>query len=158
MSKHVAPLITNGSVLTVHMTTSEFEKLAKSYVKKEIEKSPLPVAIYMKDTLEIQSEIAVFTATIPMTMHFKPIVTEEGNIRLKHTKMNVGALKIPPETTLKLMQKSVHFPSWIAVRPKQQEMFIDLSLIQFVKDARVKAKKFDLANDRIEFEVIVPTK
>lgn len=158
IEKRLAQPETEGSTLTVQTTTAEFEKLAKKYMHAELEKSLFPVVISMKDDIQIQSEIAVFTTKIPLTMHFEPIVDTVGNIELKHTKMNVGALKLPTETTLKLMSNSIDFPSWVQVIPNEAEIYVDLSSLKIANESRVKAKKIDLANNQIILEVIVPTK
>lgn len=147
-----------GSVLVVQTTTKEFEALAKTYLQDEIENSPLPIVLTIEDDIQIQSEVAVFYSKIPITMHFEPIVDEDGNIRLKQTKVNVGKLNIPPETTLKLMNDSIDFPSWIQVMPNDAEIFVDLSRLKIASGSRVQAKELDLPNDRILLEIIVPTK
>lgn len=148
----------NGGVLTVQTTTEEFEAIAKKYLKDEMKNASLPVELTVEDDIQIESEVAVFYTNIPITMHFEPIIDEDGNIHLKQTKMNVGRLNIPPETTLKLMRDSIEFPSWIVVRPNEAELFVDLSRLKIASGSRVRAKKLDLANNQIQLEIIVPTK
>lgn len=148
----------NGTVLNVSITKAELEEMAKSYLQDKMEKSALPVELSVQDDIQINSEIAVFTARIPITMHFEPVVKEDGNILLEQTKMNVGSLKIPTETTLKLLRKSVHLPSWIEIIPNDAQIFVDLSRVKLPRDSQAKAKEFDLKNDRILLEVTVPKK
>lgn len=149
---------TNGTVLQVSVTKAEVEELTNAYLQDKMEESTLPIALSIQDDIQIDSEIAVFTARIPITLHFKPIVKDDGNVLLQHTKMNVGSLKIPTETTLKLMRKSIRLPSWIEIIPNDAEIFVDLSRVKLPRNSHLKAKELDLANDKILLEVTVPAK
>ena len=106
--------------------------------------------------IQLRSTLTAFYTEVPISMNFEPIVDDKGNIILKQTRMNVGLLKIPPETTMKIMRDSVEFPSWITVHPNDAEIYIDLSRINIASGSRVRAKELDLPNDKILLEIIVP--
>ncbi|MFJ8235338.1 YpmS family protein [Ureibacillus sp. NPDC094379] len=146
----------SSSVLLVETTAKDFEKIAMKYLDKELNSSPLPVEFVVNEQIELYSELIVFGVSVPIQMNFDPIVNEDGNIRLKQTAVNVGKLNIPPTTVLKLMDDAIAFPSWITVRPNDEEIFVDLSNLQISSNSTVKAKEIDLANDHILLEVIVP--
>lgn len=149
---------TNGSVLTVGMTPNDFEKLAKKYLSKELNNSSFPIDIVVNDQIELNSEMIAFGVSVPVSMKFEPVVSEEGNIHLKQTEVNVGKLNIPQTTVLKLMRDAVEFPQWIIIRPNNKEIFVDLSNLKVGSNSKVRAKNIDLKNDRIILEVTVPNK
>ena len=70
--------------------------------------------------------------------------------------MEIGQLNIPPSTVLKILKDSVKLPSWMVVRPKEEELFIDLSAIPVSGNLQVRAKTFNLAHDEIILEIIIP--
>ncbi|WP_107942792.1 MULTISPECIES: YpmS family protein [Metasolibacillus] len=145
-----------GHVLTVQTTAKEFEAIAKKYMGKgPLEKSPVPVEIEVNEQVQLFSELIVFGITVPISMDFEPIVSD-GNIRLKQTEVNVGKLNIPPSTVLKLMKDAIEFPSWMIVRPNEEEIYVDLSRINIASGSRVRAKEIDLKNDKILLEIIIP--
>lgn len=145
-----------GHVLTVQTTAKEFEGIAKKYMGKgPLEKSPVPVEIEVNEQVQLFSELIVFGITVPISMDFEPIVSD-GNIRLKQTEVNVGKLNIPPSTVLKLMKDAIEFPSWMIVRPNEEEIYVDLSRINIASGSRVRAKEIDLKNDKILLEIIIP--
>jgi len=72
--------------------------------------------------------------------------------------VEVGNLNIPPTTVLKLLGDTVDLPGWMIVRPKEEELFVDLSRLPVSGDVKVKAKKVDLKNDDIELEILIPRK
>lgn len=143
------------SVLSVEITTEDFEKIAMTYLEKELDNDSLPVEILINETIELKSELTVFGVTVPFSMEFDPIVNEQGNIHLKQTSVNIAKLNIPPITVLKLMSEAVQFPPWLVIRPNEEELFVDLSNLKLVSGAKVKAKEIDLKNDRILLEVII---
>ena len=77
-------------------------------------------------------------------MHFDPIVREDGNLILKQSSVEIGKSNIPPSTVLKILKDSVKLPPWMIVRPKEEELFIDLIGIADFRDLRVRAKEFNL--------------
>ncbi|RKQ18376.1 YpmS family protein [Ureibacillus endophyticus] len=146
------------SILLVETTADDFEKLAMKYLADSLNKSALPVDFVIGENIVLESELTVFGVTVPFSMEFDPIVNEDGNIRMKQTSMNVGKLNIPPITVLKLLSDSVEFPSWVIVRPNEEEIFVDLSRLRLYSGSKVRAKEIDLKNDRILLEIIVPNK
>lgn len=147
---------TKGSVLLVETTAEDFEKIAMNYLSKELNNSSIPVDMTVSEQIELKSEMTAFGVTVPIAMKFDPIVNEDGNIHLKQTEVNVGRLNIPPSMVLKLMSESVSFPTWMVIRPEQEEIFVDLSNLAIASGSKVRAKEIDLANNRILLEVIVP--
>lgn len=144
------------SVLLVEATADDIEKIAMRYIQKELENSPLPIDIVVDKSIQLKSELTAFGVTVPFSMEFDPLVTEEGNIQLKQKSVNVGRINLEPITVLKLMDDSVSFPEWIVVRPNEEEIYVDLSDIKVMSGAQVRAKEIDLSNNRILLEVIVP--
>lgn len=142
--------------LTVSATKEDFEGIANTFLRRAMKNEPLPVTIEVKDDIMLISELTVFSYTLPVTMHFNPNVLEDGNILLKQSSLELGQLNLPPSTVLKVLRDSVKLPEWMLVRPKEEEIFIDLSDLQISGDIQVKAKEFNLAEDEILLEIIIP--
>ncbi|MBE1554735.1 YpmS family protein [Sporosarcina limicola] len=147
---------TAENVLTVRATKEDFEEIANTYIRKAVKGEPLPVIMKITDDVILSSEMTVFSQTLPVIMHFDPIVQEDGNLILKQSSMEIGRLNIPPSTVLKVLRDSVKLPPWMIVRPKEEELFIDLSKIPVSGNLQVKAKAFNLAKDEIILEIIIP--
>ncbi|ARD46946.1 YpmS family protein [Sporosarcina sp. P33] len=144
-----------GYTLALNTTKKNFEGIANTYIRKAV-KGSLPVELEMRDDVLLTSELTVFSYTLPLAMHFDPIVREDGNLILKQSSMELGDLNIPPSTVLKLLKNSVELPSWMIVRPKEEEIFIDLEDLPISGDVQVKAKEVNLAQDEIILEVLIP--
>ncbi|QBK25997.1 YpmS family protein [Ureibacillus thermophilus] len=144
------------SVLSVETTAEDFEKLAIKYIKQELSSSEIPIDIQVNDSVQLSSEIVAFGYNIPVSMKFNPVVNEQGNIHLVQREVNVGSLNIPPSMVLKLMNQAVQFPNWVTIRPDEKEIFVDLSKLTLPSGAKVKARDIDLANNRIQLEIVIP--
>lgn len=143
-------------ILTVKTTKEDFEGIANTYIRKAIKDEPLPVIMRVREDVILLSEMTVFSYTLPVVMHFDPIVQEDGNLILKQSSLEIGQLNIPPSTVLKILKESVNLPPWMIVRPKEEEVFIDLSAISVSGNMQVKMKSFNLEKDEIVLEIIIP--
>nr|WP_218624822.1 YpmS family protein [Sporosarcina sp. E16_3] len=146
----------SNNVLTVSVTKENLESIANTYVRKMTKGGPLPLTIKVDGDVALFSELTVFSFTYPVIMHFDPVVREDGNLILKQSSMEIGLLNIQPSTVLKILKDSVKFPPWLIVRPKEEEFFIDLSEISVSGNLKVRAKTFNLADDEIILEIIIP--
>lgn len=144
-----------ANVLTVRTTKKDFEGIANTYIREAMKGEKLPVQMKVKDDVILYSELTVFSFRLPVVMHFDPIVRKDGNLILKQSSMELGQLNIPPSTVLKVLRDSVKLPSWMIVRPKEEELFIDLSKVPVAKDVSVRAKTFNLEKDEILLEVSI---
>lgn len=145
-----------GHALLVSASKEGFEGIANTFLQRAMEKEPLPVTIAIEDDIILASELTVFSYSVPVTMHFNPVVQEDGNLLLKQSSLELGALNLPPSTVLKVLRDSVELPEWMVVRAKEEEIFIDLSDLPISGDIQVKAKEFNLEKDEILLEITIP--
>ena len=142
--------------LTVNATKKDFEGIANTYIRKALKKEPIPVTMEVADDIILLSELTVFSYTLPVIMHFDPIVRDDGNLTLKQSKVEIGTLTIQPSSVLKILKDSVDLPPWMVVRPKEEELFIDLRALPISADLEVRAKEFNLDKDEIILEIAIP--
>jgi uncharacterized protein YpmS len=145
-----------GNILLLRATKADFEGIANTYIRKAVKIEPLPIKMEIGDDIILVSELTVFSITLPVIMHFDPIVLEDGNLILKQSSMEIGNQTFPPSVVLNVLKETVKLPPWMIVRPKEEELFIDLSAISVSGNLRVKAKEFNLKKDEIILEIIVP--
>ena len=150
--------VQSANHLTVKATKEDFEGIANTYIQKAIDKEPLPVKLEVAEDITLTSELTVFSYTVPVIMHFDPIVLDDGNLMLKQSTVEIGNLNLPPATILKVLKDSIELPSWMIVRPKEEEVFIDLNALPISGDLKVKAKEFNLDKDEIILEITIPQK
>ncbi|MCW1929151.1 YpmS family protein [Bhargavaea beijingensis] len=144
--------------LTVTATREDLEGIANTYIRQAINNDRIPVTLEFEDDVLLVSELTVFAVQLPVMMHFDPVVLDDGNLSLKQKSVEVGNLTIPPSTILKLLGDTVGLPGWMIVRPKEEELFIDLSRLPVSGGIQVRAKEINLPQDEIELEILIPRK
>lgn len=150
--------ISTGSVLTVKTTKKDFEDIANLYIRDAMKNQPLPVIMSVQEQILLTTELTIFSIKLPVIMKFDPVVETDGNLRLVQTEVEIGKLELPPESVLKLLKDSVDLPSWMIVRPDEEDVYIDLSNIPMKSNVEVRAKEFNLKQDEITLEIVVPNK
>lgn len=150
-----------GSHLQVQTTGDDFENLANQLISNSMKGSNIPVKMYVDDYVTLSGTLPVFDMDLPIVMKFEPSIVD-GNLLLKQKTIEVGMLDIPPETALKLLKDSVELPSWMVVQPKEEQIYINLTEMNIpLSDnlkGRVQAKEFNLAENRIILDVVIPKK
>ncbi|WP_075617769.1 YpmS family protein [Paenisporosarcina indica] len=147
-----------GNVLTLKTTKVDFEGIANTYMREAMEGQPMPVTINVEDQILISTEMTIFSFKLPVIMKFEPFVEPNGNLRLVQTEVEVGRQEILPEVVLMLLKDSVSLPEWMIVRPQENDVYIDLSRIPMKSNVEVRAKEFNLKQDEIILEILIPSK
>lgn len=147
-----------GHVLTVKTTKEDFEGIANSYIRDAVKGQPLPVTLSVENQILLSTELTIFSIKLPVIMKFDPVVEPDGNLKLVQTGVEVGNLGIQPEVVLNLLKDSVDLPEWMIVRPEEEDVYIDLSRIPMQSNVEVRAKEFNLEQDEITLEILVPNK
>ncbi|SDN06913.1 Uncharacterized protein YpmS [Psychrobacillus sp. OK028] len=145
-----------GNVLTVNATKEDFQAIANTYLKKAIGGKPLPLQLSVEDQIILSTEFQAFSINLPVRMIFEPYVEENGNIRLEQSSVEIGKLPLDPEQILKLLRDSVELPEWMVVNPAEEEVLIQLTDIPMTSGVHVRAKEFNLAEDIITLEIVIP--
>ncbi len=150
-----------GSHLQVVTTADDFENLANQLISNSMKGSKIPVKMYVDDQVTLSGTLPVFDMDLPIVMTFDPTIVD-GNLLLKQKTIEVGMLDIPPATALKLLKDSVELPTWMVVQPKEEQIYINLTEINIPLgdnlEGRVQAKEFNLDENRIILDVVIPKK
>ena len=149
----------NGSHLKVETTPKEFEHMANQLIANSMKTSKIPVQMYVNHEVTLQSTLTVFEMELPIVMTFEPSI-EKGNLLLKQKTVEVGMLDIPPNSALKLLKDSVDLPKWMIIQPDKEQIYLNLTEMDIPigenLKARVEAKEFNLKENRIILDVVIP--
>ncbi len=151
----------NGSHLKVETTPKEFEHMANQLIANSMNTSKIPVQMFVDKEVTLRSTLTVFEMELPIVMTFEPSI-EKGNLLLKQKTVEVGMLDIPPNSALKLLKDSVDLPKWMHIQPNEEQIYLNLTEMDIPigenLKARVEAKEFNLQENRIILDVVIPNK
>ncbi|WP_146551895.1 YpmS family protein [Rummeliibacillus sp. SL167] len=157
-----ASKLPEGSHLQVQTTSDDFENIANRLISSSMKGSKIPVKMYInEEDVILSGTLPVFDMDLPIVMTFEPTI-EEGNLLLKQKTVEVGMLDIPPATALKLLKDSVDLPSWMVIQPKEEQIYLNLTEMDIPLsdglEGNVQAKEFNLKENRIILDVVIPKK
>lgn len=90
---------------------------------------------------------------VPLYIYFEPYTTENGAVQLKVTSFSAGTLPLPEGEVLKYLSKSYDWPEFVTVDSQSSLITIDLTKIKNSENIYLKAKRIDLKNDVISFDI-----
>lgn len=90
---------------------------------------------------------------IPLYVYFEPSVLKNGDVQLEVTSVSAGTLSLPKKEVLSYIATAYHIPKFLAIKPKKSEIILSLKDITLSNGLYAKATEFDLANDRISFDL-----
>ncbi|WP_240338374.1 YpmS family protein [Peribacillus alkalitolerans] len=132
--------------------------LINSYLKKEGLTGPINYHIFLKEDVEFYGSLPAFGKEIQLKMTFEPESLDNGDLILKQKTMELGQVSLPVGYIMNFIQKKYKTPPWVTIDPKDEQIYVALQKIKLKSDAKVKVKEFDLNEDRITFDLLIPTK
>lgn len=144
-----------GNTVMVATTKADFEDIANSFIRQEMEDQPLPVVLSVEDDVRLSTSLPVFSANLPVLLRFEPLVQPDGNLLLEQKSVEIGNLNLPPEQALKLLRDSVELPAFMEVMPAEEEILLKLTEIPVGSGLTVRAAAFDLEEDNIQLNVTI---
>lgn len=90
---------------------------------------------------------------IPLYVYFEPSVLENGDIKLAVTSVSAGTLSLPTKEVLSYIATAYHIPNFLNIQPKSSAIVLSLKDITLSNGLYAKATEFNLANDRISFDL-----
>lgn len=90
---------------------------------------------------------------IPLYVYFEPYVLKNGNVQLEVTSVSAGTLTLPKKEVLTYITNAYDIPKFLEIKPKKSEIILSLKDIKLSNGLYAKATEFNLANDRISFDL-----
>ncbi|MGF2616757.1 DUF2140 family protein [Rossellomorea vietnamensis] len=139
----------------IRATKKDLNQIIDHYIEDEFT-APVDYSVVLDDQVVLNGAVPVFTSEINFKMTFEPKALENGDLLLKQDSISVGALNLPVEHVLKIIRDSYEFPEWIKIQPNEELIYVSLQNLEMKSDLKVRAEKFDLENDNIVFNMLVP--
>ncbi len=112
----------------------------------------LTYGVDLSKDVTLDGALNVLGLDIPFQLSFDPVV-KDGDVILKETGVKLGDIDLPDEEVLKFISKGTDLPKWVTVEPSKKEIYVDLTAMKVKDQFYLKAKKMDMANNQIEFDV-----
>lgn len=147
-----------SSQFIVRTTKANLNELVNAYLDKLLDNSQHHYSIKMEDDVHLLGELPVFSSTIPLSVHFEPIVQENGDVILKQKSISVGLLELPNQKIMEYMKKYLPMPEWVTVNPKEEEIYVAVTNMDIRSNFKVSIEHFNLESNNLAFNIHVPYK
>jgi uncharacterized protein YpmS len=145
-----------SSEFVIRTTKQNLNSLVNAYIEKLLGDSKHHYRVSLEEDVHLIGELPVFSSTVPLSVHFEPLVQENGDLILKQRSISVGLLELPNQKIMEYMDKYLPMPEWVTVNPKNQEIYVAVTDMDTQSNFQVAVETIDLEANNLAFKLKVP--
>ena len=145
-----------SSEFVIRTTKQNLNNLVNAYIEKLLGDSKHHYKVSLEEDVHLIGELPVFSSTVPLSVHFEPLVQENGDLILKQRSISVGLLELPNQKIMEYMDKYLPMPEWVTVNPKDQEIYVAVTDMDIQSNFQVAVETIDLEANNLAFKLKVP--
>ncbi|MGI8383702.1 YpmS family protein [Robertmurraya sp. P23] len=142
----------------VQSNKADLNRLINHYIEEQGLNERIKYNVTLTDQVELYGTMKVFTQDVELKLTFEPESLDNGDLILRQKTISIGHLQLPVPVVLKFIRDSYDIPSWITIRPNDEEVYVNLHDLKLKSDTKVRVNTFDLKRDNIMFTLLVPIK
>ncbi|MFC6176193.1 YpmS family protein [Companilactobacillus huachuanensis] len=144
----------NERVFTVDMNKQEANKMAQYYLKNTLNDGKTDYQLILKKDAELKGTIAFLGAKIHFTILMQPYAKTNGDVLLQAKEMKIGDLSLPISFVMNYIKNSFKTPEWVSIDGKSKTILLKFTKFTTKDGYGIRAKKIDLKNNKLSFEVM----
>src|SRR5690625_5249782 len=148
----------NSSQFVVRTTKQNLNNLVNAYLDKLLVNTDHVYSIHLDEDVQLFGELPLFSSTVPLLIHFEPIVQENGDLVLKQKSISVGQLQLPNKKIMQYIDKYLPTPEWVIIDPRNEEVYIEVTELDIKSNFKIGVEQFDVEANNISFKIEVPYK
>ncbi|WP_087973703.1 YpmS family protein [Oceanobacillus rekensis] len=145
-----------SSEFVIRTSKQNLNSLVNAYIEKLLGDSKHHYRVSLEEDVHLIGELPVFSSTVPLSVHFEPLVQENGDLILKQRSISVGLLELPNQKIMEYMDKYLPMPEWVTVNPKNQEIYVAVTDMDIQSNFQVAVETIDLEANNLAFKLKVP--
>lgn len=146
----------NSSQFVVRTTKQNLNNLVNAYIDKLLANTEHNYSIYLDEDVQLFGELPLFSSTVPLLIHFEPIVQDNGDLVLKQKSISVGQLQLPNRKIMQYVEKYLPAPEWVIINPRDEEIYVKVTEMDIKSNFKVAVEQFDVEANNIAFKIEVP--
>ncbi|HLR79710.1 MAG TPA: YpmS family protein [Bacillota bacterium] len=145
-----------SSEFTIRTTKENLNDLVNAYLDKLLEDTNHHYSISLEDDVHLLGELPVFSSTVPLSVHFEPIVQKNGDVILKQKSISIGLLELPNKKIMEYMEQYLPMPEWVIVNPQEEEIYVAVTDMDIKSNFEVSVEHIDLQTNHLAFKIRIP--
>ncbi|GKQ42724.1 hypothetical protein RD055328_06470 [Companilactobacillus sp. RD055328] len=142
------------SIFTVSLTRKQVNTVAGQYIDEFLTSDDIKYKFKVDEKhANILGSLKFLGSNIDFKLVLDPYIKTNGDVQLKAKSLKLGTLPVPLSFVINYIGNTYHLPKWVQMNSKKE--IVDLKLTQYRTETgySVEAKKIDLKNNDIKFEV-----
>ncbi|MFC0300059.1 YpmS family protein [Virgibacillus soli] len=145
-----------SSEFIIRTTKKNLNDLVNAYIEQLLKNTKHHYEIILGDDVLLLGELPVFSSTVPLTVHFEPLVQDNGDVILKQKSISIGFLELPNKKIMEYMKKYLPVPKWVVIDPKNEEIYVAVTDMDVKSNFHVSVDTIDLEANNIALKLKVP--
>lgn len=141
-------------VFTVNMDKRQANQMAEYYLKHTLNNGKAQYSFKLKKDAVMSGQIAFLGSKIHFDLEMEPYAKTNGDVLLKAKRIKVGALSLPIKFVMNYAKNSFKIPNWVDVNSNDKTILLKFTKFTTKEGYSLRAKKIDLKNDQLVFNVM----
>ena len=143
-------------VITINSNKEQVNRFVDFYLADLQKDAEQQYQFVLKNEALLTGEFDLLGFPVSFYLYFDPFVMANGNIQLKAKSLSIGALGLPINQVLKMIQNNSKLPEWIDIQPKEEMIILRLDQFELKNGMFFRADKINLVDNEIQLNVYLP--
>lgn len=143
-------------VITINSNKEQVNRFVDFYLADLQKDAEQQYQFVLKNEALLTGEFDLLGFPVSFYLYFDPFVMANGNIQLKAKSLSIGALGLPINQVLKMIQNNSEIPEWIDIQPKEEMIILRLDQFELKNGIFFRADKINLVDNKIQLNVYLP--
>lgn len=143
-------------VITINSNKEQVNRFVDFYLADLQKDAEQQYQFVLKNEALLTGEFDLLGFPVSFYLYFDPFVMANGNIQLKAKSLSIGALGLPINQVLKMIQNNSEIPEWIDIQPKEEMIILRFDQFELKNGMFFRADKINLVDNEIQLNVYLP--
>ena len=143
-------------VITINSNKEQVNRFVDFYLADLQKDAEQQYQFVLKNEALLTGEFDLLGFPVSFYLYFDPFVMANGNIQLNAKSLSIGALGLPINQVLKMIQNNSEIPEWIDIQPKEEMIILRLDQFELKNGMFFRADKINLVDNEIQLNVYLP--
>lgn len=143
-------------VITINSNKEQVNRFVDFYLADLQKDAEQQYQFVLKNEALLTGEFDLLGFPVSFYLYFDPFVMANGNIQLKAKSLSIGALGLPINQVLKMIQNNSEIPEWIDIQPKEEMIILRLDQFELKNGMFFRADKINLVDNEIQLNMYLP--
>ncbi|MCC5895499.1 MAG: YpmS family protein [Alkalibacterium sp.] len=134
----------------------QLNRVINLYLENELDDEFSGYTLNIDEDVELAGALQVFGFDVDFTLLMDPYVTDEGNLQLRATSIQLGTFELPIGIAMNVLSQQLDLPHWVRIDSEQQFILVALNEFQLENGVQFSMQRIDLSEDDVRVNIILP--